>query len=374
MLTTIIRLLCAPFFAALACIVPPGRLAWRRRPRAARLRGPFAALPAPDPCVQVLDGRLARTRLNGASVQNRDDMLAQKRMQSALASAAIRARFGSDLRRSLTMLGLPGPRASVAAEFIIATLRTRQALALSRQDIIAMLQSQIGALAGCDDPDTCQIDFHTTVARHQRKHEETLFWQLTHFTGGMGGACMLDFGAGDGVLDMLISKHVKADIVAVDLEFQHRAQFGGAPSNARAEVCGNLPAKPFDGALAINVLAHDLAQPKSLARLWRMLRPNGTLFVVETIPFGNDSQTLTESLECSFLNDYLLRRVFLGELPGPLPLPIRGLYEHSIEGWERRFRAAGFEIGHCRHLGRSNDINPNWNVLFVLNKPAALAG
>jgi 2-polyprenyl-3-methyl-5-hydroxy-6-metoxy-1,4-benzoquinol methylase len=347
-------------------IMPPGAMAaWRRRPRRNRQACPAAPLPARPLHGPLACGMRASAARAEAGRQTAEDIMAQQRIQLALANPAIRARFCYDLRHTLLKLGMQPPQVRISADFVIANLRTRQALEASRQEIISTLNIQLAARF--ETQPVSLTSFHSTISRQLQKQEQALFQQLTRFTGDLQGATLLDFGAADGALEALMRKHAGADVVPVDLEFHQCGKAGRHARGCRSDCAAGME-KPFDGALAINVLAHDNARHQSLARLWALLRPNGKLFVVETIPIGEDRQTRDESLECSFLNDYLMRRIFRG-MPA-LPLPIQGLYELSIESWERCFRAAGFEISHCRHLGCNNEINPNWNVLFVLNKPA----
>ena len=99
------------------------------------------------------------------------------------------------------------------------------------------------------------------------------------------GGRALDVGCGSGAVCAALAKAFpKAEVIGIDPDAESiRRARAGAPPNARFEVCetSNFKSAGFDLVTLCDVL-HDLAEPeKTLREIHGLLKPGGTLFIVE---------------------------------------------------------------------------------------------
>ena len=165
------------------------------------------------------------------------------------------------------------------------------------------------------------------------------------------GSKVLDVGAWNCYLGQLLRDRMGCDVLSLDVVDANKADMPFRVFDGKA-----LPvdSRSFDVVLFLYVLHHAADDQPLLHEASRVLRDGGCLLIAEDSVDGLWNRALTVGFHIWL---WLATR-----------MTCDGQFR-AIEGWQERFRAAGFEIeetiflGH--HLGR-----PLWpnNVLFVLRK------
>ncbi|MGI4849275.1 MAG: class I SAM-dependent methyltransferase, partial [Janthinobacterium lividum] len=283
---------------------------WRGRRRQACQRGPAAPFPVRTGCRQrcaLVDGWTDMPQPRPS--QPREQTIAQRRMQAALADSAVRMRFEAELSGTLDLLGFGPRRAREAAELVSDSLLQQTTLAQSSHDIMRLLQIQ----AALRSPDEDGFDLQQSVQQRLREREEMLFQRLAPHMHDLGDACLLDVGSGDNGIGDLVQCRISGNLAASDLQ-DNACGASSQEARDRLRPIISYPNATFDAALAVNVLSHDHHKRDSLAELWRVLKPGGKLLAIETVAAAACYEELKSGMECNFLHDFLYRRIFNSEV------------------------------------------------------------
>jgi SAM-dependent methyltransferase len=109
------------------------------------------------------------------------------------------------------------------------------------------------------------------------------------------GQHILDYGCGDGTFLALLSETPDRPATAVGAELDQfqvndcRARLGKLPGVSFEEIAaldGDAHGQRYDGVVCMEVLEHVVAIDTVIGRLWRVLRPDGTLIVSVPVETG----------------------------------------------------------------------------------------
>lgn len=174
------------------------------------------------------------------------------------------------------------------------------------------------------------------------------------------GGKMLDFGAGDGQVTQML-RDAGNDIEGFDVVLYKQTaglvyQFDGSVVPREDHT--------YDTLLATNVFHHEANNHICLEECYRLLKPGGTMVVIETIPVVEEGETKEEAWDRCYFNDWFYNRPF-----HPVDnIPVPGTYE-TEQGWKDRFQALGLQVMVEYEHGIDIDIVPDHHHQFVLLKP-----
>ena len=186
----------------------------------------------------------------------------------------------------------------------------------------------------------------------------TIFTQVKEDILGSGGKT-LDFGAGDGQVTQLL-KQAGADIEGFDVAGY---QASNVDRGLVAQFDGDSVPRDdehYDTILVTNVFHHELNNQKCLDECYRLLKPGGTMVVIETVP----QRDTPEEWDRTYWNDWFYNRPFH---PG-VPIPVPGTYE-TPQGWIDRFKKIGLEMTSHEDQGVDIPVIQDRHYRFVLKKP-----
>ncbi len=279
----------------------------------------------------------------------------RKRLHSALKSEKSQDFIKECLRGVFKTLGLSGMEQAILTDFIIGNLATSRDLEITELAIFQQLKKY-----RVSNKTVVEIAREMMTGRAQ-----TIFDQVRPYIlpeGNPVDTHLLDYGCGDGQVSMLIREHIGLDVTscdiikylipdAQDLKFCFiDTKFDELFSNHQ-----------FDIGIMTNVAHHEADNEVILQRLARVIVPGGRLVVIETVPCHNTP----EEFDYTFVFDYIYNRLF--HYSDQVPVP--GTYE-TIEGWIRRFEAAGFTLepeGKVE-LGYDQPLVPDFHVLYVFRR------
>ena len=176
---------------------------------------------------------------------------------------------------------------------------------------------------------------------------------------------ILDLGCGDGQVTDLFYRNVSSRIEGFDVKDyvkpgMQAASFGTYDGR-------KLPIRDewYDAALMTNVAHHSDDNAQLLRELARVVRPGGTVVVIETVPIEDDPV----EFERTFVNDYVYNRLFHSA-----DVPVPGTYE-TLEGWVKRFDTVELDLLNYApdcvnpaNLGYDQPLIKDCHVLYVLRK------
>jgi hypothetical protein len=123
----------------------------------------------------------------------------------------------------------------------------------------------------------------------------------------------------------------------------------------------NRPDAHYEAALLTNVLHHEEFNERILADIDRLVTEN--VVIIETVPEGKSSAEQEADRGRTLLNDWFYNRTFHPNAGIPVP----GAYE-TMEGWEKRFEAIGWQLTKREDFGRDQPLIADRHVLYVLAK------
>jgi SAM-dependent methyltransferase len=181
--------------------------------------------------------------------------------------------------------------------------------------------------------------------------------QLIDAMGGLRGRRLLDVGSGNGAQTLRVLDRFD-EVVALDVVAEHLAELVAhlpAGANCRTVLYDGdrmpFADAEFDAVLSIETLEHVRDEQRTLAEMYRVLAPGGTLvisvpnkwWVFET--HGADLPWLRWN-----------RVPFFSWLPGPLHRRWARARIYTRADIERRIRAAGFTVLATRYLTAPMDV------------------
>jgi ubiquinone/menaquinone biosynthesis C-methylase UbiE len=154
---------------------------------------------------------------------------------------------------------------------------------------------------------------------------------------------IIDWGCGDGMVTDQIYHHITHNIEGFDVR-NYRARGIVVPTNQFDGAHVPVMDGHYTAGLMTNVAHHEAENAKILTELARIIRPGGTLVVIETVPVSDDRI----QFERTFVADYIYNRLFRDA-----DIPVPGTYE-TESGWVKRFQEVGFELSPPRKVGIPN--------------------
>ena len=183
-------------------------------------------------------------------------------------------------------------------------------------------------------------------------HEQIMYHLLSLRTSGQ----VVDFGCGDGQVSQRLYKAGLA-VTGYDVR-DYRKPGVTVPFKLFDGVRTDSPNSQFTIGVMTNVAHHAADNQKVIDEVTRIIRPGGTLIMIETVP----TKDTREEFEVTFMNDYLYNRLF-----HRADVPVPGTYETTMN-WVLRFEDAGWSVKTVQDLGYDQPTIPDYHVLFVMQK------
>lgn len=276
----------------------------------------------------------------------------QQQLKICLANGQVRTRFLLELALGFEAVGLDSGDAVGLAHQVARTM----ALDVPLQVIENRLQDLFEHIIVLRDSKT---SLRMAVDMAMTARATRLFSELGNRLAPLRARSILDLSPGDTSLAHLLHTHVSSQLSC--------AEMGSFPMPEDAKISAAPDRRlPFSDAshdvvMIVDGLRHAEHRQQCLREIARILKPGGTLFLLEKTACGGDVFDVVNARRAIFLADFFLRNL----LPERARMPLPGSAATQAE-WTSQFLQAGYAIETARPMGADRPFSHFRHTLFIL--------